>query len=103
MKMKLNKDWFEKRIDREENLEVGARNPSTDEITRKASGPHDPSFGQGTTQDSSEIVVGTGAVCPESGVWKVQGFPSTTAPIAEGNRMPPYLNKAVNWVLVQCD
>lgn len=36
----------------------------------------------------------TGAVCPESGVWRVQGTPSTTAPIAKGNRMPPYGGKA---------
>jgi hypothetical protein len=43
----------------------------------------------------------TGEVCPESGVWKVEGTPSTTAPIAKGNRMPPYDNKAVTWVLIQ--
>lgn len=43
----------------------------------------------------------TGEVCPESGVWKVQGSPSTTAPIARGNRMPPYNNAAVTWQLIQ--
>jgi hypothetical protein len=43
----------------------------------------------------------TGEVCPESGVWKVQGSPSTTAPIAQGNRMPPYNNAAVTWQLIQ--
>ncbi len=32
----------------------------------------------------------TGENCPESGIWKVIGSPSTTAPIAKGNRMPPY-------------
>ncbi len=32
----------------------------------------------------------TGQKCPESGVWKVVGTPSTTAPIAKGNVMPPY-------------
>jgi hypothetical protein len=31
----------------------------------------------------------TGEICPESGVWKVVGSPSTTAPIAKHNRMPP--------------
>ena len=41
----------------------------------------------------------TGEVCPESGVWKVAGYPSTTAPIAKGNRMPPYSGKAVTWAL----
>lgn len=41
----------------------------------------------------------TGHICPESGVWKVVGSPSTTAPIAKGNRMPPYSGKAVTWVL----
>ena len=45
--------------------------------------------------------VGTGQVCPESGVWKVEGNPSTTAPIAKGNRMPPYNGKAVIWILIQ--
>lgn len=48
----------------------------------------------GTTAD-------TGEKCPESGVWKVEGTPSTTAPIAEGNRMPPYGGKAVTWKLIQ--
>lgn len=43
----------------------------------------------------------TGEICPESGVWEVVGTPSTTAPIAEGNRMPPYDGKAVTWRLKQ--
>lgn len=41
----------------------------------------------------------TGQTCPESGVWKVVGTPSTTAPIAKGNTMPPYAGKAVTWEL----
>ena len=41
----------------------------------------------------------TGQSCPESGVWKVVGSPSTTAPIAKNNTMPPYGGKAVNWRL----
>ena len=43
----------------------------------------------------------TGEICPESGVWKVVGTPSTTAPIAKGNRMPPYSGNAVPWSLIQ--
>lgn len=43
----------------------------------------------------------TGEVCPESGVWKVEGYPTTTAPIAKGNRMPPYGGRAVTWILIQ--
>jgi len=43
----------------------------------------------------------TGEKCPESGVWKVQGTPSTTAPIAVGNTMPPYGGRAVVWQLIQ--
>lgn len=43
----------------------------------------------------------TGENCPESGVWKVVGTPSTTAPIAKGNKMPPYDGKAVTWELIQ--
>lgn len=43
----------------------------------------------------------TGETCPESGVWKVVGSPSTTAPIAKGNTMPPYDDKAVTWSLIQ--
>jgi hypothetical protein len=43
----------------------------------------------------------TGEVCPESGVWQVVGTPSTTAPIAKGNRMPPYDGKAVTWRLIR--
>lgn len=43
----------------------------------------------------------TGEKCPESGVWKVEGFPSTTAPIAKGNIFPPYKDKAVIWILIQ--
>jgi hypothetical protein len=41
----------------------------------------------------------TGERCPESGVWKVVGNPSTTAPIAKHNVMPPYNNQAVTWRL----
>jgi hypothetical protein len=43
----------------------------------------------------------TGQKCPESGIWKVVGTPSTIAPIAEGNTMPPYGDKAVTWKLIQ--
>ncbi|WP_202110913.1 hypothetical protein [Flavobacterium hydrocarbonoxydans] len=43
----------------------------------------------------------TGETCPESGIWKVVGTPSTTAPIAQGNKIPPYDNKAVTWMLIQ--
>ncbi|MFF9565188.1 hypothetical protein ACF1AJ_17715 [Leifsonia sp. NPDC014704] len=43
----------------------------------------------------------TGQRCPESGVWTVVGTPSTTAPIAKGNVMPPYANKAVTWRLTR--
>jgi hypothetical protein len=45
--------------------------------------------------------VGTGSICPESGVWKADAYPPTTAPIAKGNRMPPYLGRAVWWILIQ--
>lgn len=41
----------------------------------------------------------TGQICPESGVWRAVSSPSTTAPIAKGNRMPPYNGKAVTWTL----
>lgn len=43
----------------------------------------------------------TGEKCPESGVWKVVGTPSTTAPIAKGDTMPPYKGAAVTWELMQ--
>lgn len=43
----------------------------------------------------------TGTKCPESGVWKSQDTPSTTAPIAKGNTMPPHNQKAVDWKLTQ--
>ena len=45
--------------------------------------------------------VSTGQTCPESGVWKSLDTPSTTAPIARGNRMPPHNGKAVTWKLTQ--
>lgn len=42
----------------------------------------------------------TGQKCPESGIWKSQDNPSTTAPIAIGNIMPPHNRKAVVWQLI---
>lgn len=45
--------------------------------------------------------VKTGEICPESGIWKVLGTPTTTAPIAKGNKIPPYNNQAVTWELIQ--
>jgi len=43
----------------------------------------------------------TGETCPESGDWTVVGTPSTMAPIAKGNTMPPYAGKAVTWKLTR--
>ncbi|HBX7812346.1 TPA: hypothetical protein MIG67_23700 [Klebsiella pneumoniae] len=39
--------------------------------------------------------------CSESGIWKVAGTPSTTAPVTKGNVMPPYRGKGVTWKLPQ--
>lgn len=47
------------------------------------------------------VTAKTGEKCPESGVWKVDGTPTTEAPIAKGNRMPPYAQKAVTWRLIR--
>ena len=44
--------------------------------------------------------VSTGKLCPESGVWQAECY-TETAPIARGNRMPPYNRQAVNWILQQ--
>ncbi len=43
----------------------------------------------------------TGQICPKSGVWEVVGSPTTTAPIAKGNVMPPYRGQGVTWRLVR--
>lgn len=43
----------------------------------------------------------TGERCPESGVWQSMDSPSTTAPIAQHNVMPPHNSKAVTWKLVR--
>lgn len=43
----------------------------------------------------------TGETCPESGEWHSLDYPSTSAPIAKGNRMPPHLLRAVTWKLVR--
>jgi hypothetical protein len=48
----------------------------------------------GTTRRTSEV-------CPESGVWESMDSPSTTAPIAEGNVMPPHNQRSVTWKLVR--
>lgn len=43
----------------------------------------------------------TGQTCPESGIWEVVSTPSTTAPIAKNNTMPPYAGRSVTWRLKQ--
>lgn len=54
-----------------------------------------------TTRTPIGTRVRTGERCPESGIWKVEGYPTTTAPIAKNNVMPPYSGKAVIWILTQ--
>lgn len=46
-------------------------------------------------------IASTGQRCPESGDWQSQDHPSTMAPIAEGNVMPPHNGRGVNWKLVR--
>jgi len=53
-----------------------------------------------TTRKPIGTTARTGEVCPESGVWRPAGA-TETAPIAKGNRMPPYRGAAVTWVLIQ--
>lgn len=57
--------------------------------------------GENTMSKPIGTTARTGEICPESGVWAVADQPSTTAPIAKGNRMPPYGGKAVTWTLIQ--
>jgi len=45
--------------------------------------------------------VRTGEKCPKSGIWEVVGTPSTTAPIAKDDTMPPYSGKSVTWKLIR--
>ncbi len=56
-----------------------------------------------STATSRKVPLGTicktGDVCPESGVWATMTSPSTTAPVAKGNRFPPYRGEAVQWRL----
>jgi hypothetical protein len=40
-------------------------------------------------------------ICPESGFRMSMDSPSTTAPIAEGNRTPPHNGKSVSCLLIQ--
>lgn len=54
-----------------------------------------------TLKSKIGITAQTGEICPESGVWRVVGTPTTTAPIAKGNRMPPYSGRGVTWKLIQ--
>ena len=58
---------------------------------------------QGNTQSRVPLgtTASTGQRCPESGIWKVVGTPTTTAPIAKHNIMPPYMNRGVTWKLTQ--
>lgn len=46
-------------------------------------------------------IANTGSICPESGVWQSQDHPSTTAPIAVGNKMPPHNGRSVTWRLIR--
>ena len=50
---------------------------------------------------NSVLTARTGERCPMSGVWRVADIPTTTAPIAINNVMPPYKGKAVVWMLMQ--
>jgi hypothetical protein len=74
-----------------QHLGVGYRPPNTKEYEMNFQSYRKPI---GTTAR-------TGEVCPESGVWQAISTPTTTAPIAKGNRMPPYNNVAVTWKLIR--
>jgi hypothetical protein len=53
-------------------------------------------------KSSIGTLVTTGHDCPESGIWKVHGIlPIVTAPIAKGNKMPPYKGYATSWELIE--
>jgi hypothetical protein len=58
-------------------------------------------MGYAATKSPIGTTARTGERCPESGVWKSMDMPSTTAPIAKGNVMPPHNGFAVTWKLVQ--
>jgi hypothetical protein len=57
------------------------------------------SYGSTGTKAPIGTTARTGERCPESGVWRVVTSPSTTAPIAKGDVMPPYGSQAVTWIL----
>lgn len=46
------------------------------------------------------ITAKSGEICPESGVWKVQGYPSAIMPIGQGKLMPSHDGHGVQWELL---
>lgn len=44
------------------------------------------------------ITLRTGERCPKTGLWKVQDCVSVTLLINEGDRMPIFKGKSVDWV-----
>jgi hypothetical protein len=52
----------------------------------------------GASPPKEKVIAKTGEVCPRSGIWRVHGR-SVTAPIAKGNRMPPYDGRVTTWEL----
>jgi hypothetical protein len=47
------------------------------------------------------ILAKSGERCPQSGIWEVVGFLTTTVSLAKGKEMPDYCGKAVVWRLLQ--
>lgn len=41
----------------------------------------------------------TSEICPQSGVWKALGNPTTSLPFRKGDQFPPYKGEAVIWQL----
>jgi hypothetical protein len=47
------------------------------------------------------ILAKSGERCPQSGIWEVVGFLTTTVSLAKGKEMPDYCGKVVVWRLLQ--
>lgn len=83
-----------------EAMEVYINHLGQEKLLQKSVSDKEGTMASESTSTFARMMVQCGEECPRSGIWMVEGTPTTTAKLAKGEIMPAFGDAAGKWKLI---